>query len=292
MMDRPELSLVLPVYNEDSILRSNIQRLRLLLRNLNVSYEIIICDDHSTDGTRRKALSLSKEDSGIVYLRFDRRIGKGGTIKNAVKTASGKALMLMDADVPVAHQDLKRILGQVKRKGGLVIAVRRSRPTTSMLRRLLSTGYNALVRLLFRTSIRDHQCGLKILAMDFAREVLPRIRCDGFLFDTELIVQARRMKVPVESVRVDWVENRPWGTSKIIPLRAMLTFAADLTILRMSQIMGKKLLMYKEVETGGFTNYKLNKTYKVTGLMMDVKNQKLLEVLRKIYLMVAFGKGR
>jgi len=291
-VDRPELSVVLPVYNEDGILRSNVQRLKSLIEKLSVGYEILICDDHSSDGTQREALSLSKEDSRIAYLRFDRRIGKGGTIKNAVKVASGEALMLMDADVPVSHQDLRRILRHVRNGAKLAIAVRRSRPTASVVRIVLSMGYNALVRLLFRTGIRDHQCGLKVLAMDFARGVLPKVRCDGFLFDTELIVHAKRMKVLVENVRVDWMENRPRGTSKIIPFRAMLTLAVDLVILRIAQMMGKELLMYKKVETGGFADYKLNKPHEATGLMVDVKNQRLLEAFRKIYLILAIGKER
>lgn len=289
MMDRPELSLVLPVYNEDGILRSNVQKLKSLLGKLNVSYEMIICDDHSTDGTRREALCLSEEDSRIVYLRFDRRIGKGGTIKNAVKVARGRALMLMDMDVPVSHQDLRRILGQMERGAKLAIAVRRSRPTMSVVRIMLSIGYNALVRLLFRTGIRDHQCGLKVLEMDFARRILPKIRCDGFLFDTELIVRARRMRIPVENASVDWVENRPRGASKIIPSRVALTLVADLAILRINQILGKELLTYNKVSEGEFTNYKSHKTHEVIESRINIRNQKLLEALRKIYLTVAFG---
>lgn len=198
----------------------------------------------------------------------------------------------MDMDVPVSHRDLRKILGQVEREAELAVAVRRSRPTTNVVRMVLSIGYNALVRLLFGTGIADHQCGLKVLAMDFAKRVLPKIRCDGFLFDTELIVHARRMNVPVENVSVDWVENRPGGTSKIIPLRAMLTLAVDLLILRMSQIKGSKLLTYKKGVAGQMTNYKLNKTLEATGLTINIKGQKFLDVLGKIYLIVAFGGER
>lgn len=286
------MSIIVPVYNEGAILRSNIEKLRLLLRNADTSYEIIICDDHSTDGTRREALVLSKEDSRITYLRFDQRIGKGGTIKNAAKVARGKAVMMMDADMPVSHQDLVKVLGKWEKRAKLVVAVRKSRPNTSVVRRAMSIGYNALVRLLFRTDIVDHQCGLKVLTMDFAREVFPKIRCDNFLIDTELIMHARRTKIPMEDVEVDWVENRPWGTSKIIPLRAMLTLAADLAILRISQMMGKKLLTFKEVETGKFMNYKLNKVHKATGLKLDIRKHRLLEALRKIYLTVAFEEEK
>lgn len=292
MIDRPKLSLVLPVYNEDGIVKDNVKKLGYLVEKLNVSYEIIICDDHSTDGTQREVLSLSKEDPRTTYLRFNPRIGKGGTLKNAVRVAKGTAIMFMDADVPVSHQNLEKILGKLENGAKLVIGLRRSRSNTSVLRKTLSLAYNFLVRLLFRTGIMDHQCGLKVLATDFAKETLPKIRCDGFLFDTELIVRAKRMNVPIENIWVAWVENRPQNTSKIVPLRAILTLTADLAILRISQIMGKKLLTYKEVETGKFTNYKLNKTYEARSLVMDVKNQRLPEALKKIYLIAAFGKER
>lgn len=289
--DQAKLSVVLPVYNEDRILRSNVHRLKAFLEKMGLGYEILICDDHSNDETQQEALSLCKEDSRIVYLRFNKRIGKGETIKNAVKVASGDLLMLMDADVPVSYQDLRKILGQVE-EDGLVIAVRRSRPNTSAVRKVLSIGYNALVRLLFRTGITDHQCGLKVLTMDFARKAFPEIRSGGFLFDTELIVYAKRLKVQMKNVWVDWVENRPCGQSKIIPFRAMLTLVSDLAILRISQIMGKKLLAYKEVIMGEFMNYRLNKIHEAMGLMINVKSQSLLEAIGKIYLTVAFEGGR
>ncbi|MCP8309256.1 MAG: glycosyltransferase [archaeon] len=288
---KTKLSIILPVYNEDRILRSNVQKLKALLDKMDLGYEILICDDHSDDRTKQEALSCSKEDPRIVYLRYDKRIGKGGTIKNAAKVASGDLLILMDTDVPVSYRDLRKILEQVE-GAKLVIAVRRSRPTTSVARKVLSIGYNALVRLLFRTGIMDHQCGLKVLTMDFARKAFPEIRSDGFLFDTELIVHAKRSKVSMKNVWVDWVENRSWGASKIIPFRAMLTLVADLAILRISQIMGKKLLTYKEVATGKFMNHRSNKVYEAMGLTVNVKNQSLLEIIRKIYLGMAFGRGR
>jgi glycosyltransferase involved in cell wall biosynthesis len=289
--DKRKLSVVLPVYNEDTALRSNVHRLKALLGGLDLDCEVLICDDHSSDKTQQEALSLCGEDSRIKYLRFEKRIGKGGTIKNAARVASGNLLMLMDADIPVSYQDFRKIVGQAE-KNGLVIAVRRSRPNTSLVRKLLSVGYNSLVRLLFRTGIPDHQCGLKILTMDFARKAFPEVRSDGFLFDTELIVHAKRSKVKMKNVCVDWVDNRPFGESKIAPLRATLTLFADLALLRISRIMGKELLTYEKARMGKFVSYGLNSTHEATGFKINAKSQGLIDVFGKIYLMVAFDGGR
>jgi dolichyl-phosphate beta-glucosyltransferase len=289
--DQRKLSVVLPVYNEDGILRSNVHMLKDFLDWLDLDCEVLICDDHSSDRTQQEALSLCSEDSRIKYLRFDKRIGKGGTIKNAARVASGNLLVLMDADIPVSYPDLRKVLDQVE-KNGLVIAVRKSRSNTSLARKLLSVGYNSLARLLFRTGIMDHQCGLKILTMDFARKAFPDIRTDGFLFDTELIVYAKRSKVKMKKVCVDWADNRPRGQSRIAPLRTMLTLVADLAVLRISQIMGKELLTYEKTRMGKFVSYGLNSTHQTTGLKINARNQGLIQVFGKIYLLVAFDGDR
>jgi hypothetical protein len=67
---------------------------------------------------------------------------------------------------------------------------------------MLSLGYNALAHLLFQTGVRDHQCGLKAMNADVARKLLDNVENDEYVFDTELIVLARKLNIPVQQVQL------------------------------------------------------------------------------------------
>lgn len=291
MLARSQLSVILPIYNEEAILRRNVIKLKSLLDQLNVSYEILMCDDHSNDGTQQEALNLINKDPTLTYLRFSRRIGKGGTIKNAARIANGEYIMFLDMDVPISYPELKKINAFMERQVELILAIRTDRPVTTLPRKIMSLYYNTIVRLLFTTGICDHQCGLKIFSNSLAQKVFPLIRSDGFLFDTELLVHSMRMNVRKEIIHMSWKENRPEGTSTIVPLRTIFTLLTDLFFLRVSSINGVTLLSLSECEIGEFKNVNLNATYKIKGLYFGTNNQKLLNFLRMMYSKIAFGNS-
>ncbi|WP_449462609.1 hypothetical protein PQ610_00635 [Tardisphaera miroshnichenkoae] len=126
-------------------------------------------------------------------------------MKAAAELCAGKAVVIEDADLPVSPEDVRRALSLLRGDASLVYAERTSREHGA-LRLFLSDGYNALARLLFRTGVKDHQAGFKVMKRDVL-PLLKEIRSDGFEFDTELLALARRVGrlVPVQ---VRWRERR------------------------------------------------------------------------------------
>jgi glycosyltransferase involved in cell wall biosynthesis len=286
-----KISVIVPVYNESKIINETIGKLRMFLDRSGFEYEVIICDDCSEDETYKFVKTVVTPTGKVVGLRFLRRIGKGGTIRNAVKVANGDVLLLMDADLPVNLDRISQTVRLAKSLNGLVIGIRKIvvRGSYGVFRQFLSTGYNGLVRILFKTGIRDHQAGYKAISSDVARKILDEVRTDGFLFDTEMIVNARRLRIPVRAMDVEWLDRRPIGGSKVIPFRAIATMLMDLIALRLSFIRTKKLLNLKTVRGGMFIDEKSGATYEITHLHFDVKRRGLMNFLRKIYFTIAFG---
>jgi glycosyltransferase involved in cell wall biosynthesis len=190
-VDNPtlKLSVLVPSYNEGQGLADSVKRIESILKGLQVDYEILICDDDSNDGISEWAKDLFSDSVG--YLRFSKRIGKGGTLKNAARVCNGEAIAFIDADIPVSSIEVKNAMGLLDSGNGLVLGIRRTRSGTPILRRVLSLGFNGLVVLFFRTGVRDHQCGFKIIDQSTAKALLPLVRADHFAFDTELIVSAK-----------------------------------------------------------------------------------------------------
>lgn len=101
--------------------------------------------------------------------------------------------------------------------------------------------------------------------MNFAQKAFPEIMSNSFIFDTELIVYAKRSKIQMKVVPVDWVENRPWGGSKILPFRVMLVLLANLAMLKASQINGQGFLSHRNTVVGRIINYRLNRHMRPLG---------------------------
>ena len=231
----PSFSLIVPVYNEADIIIESSNVLRRFFGRSDC--ELIVFDDCSTDGTYNKlksAVGFSK-DSNVRLIRSNTRIGKGGAIKNAVQKAKGQTILIMDADLSADLRSVTKLVKEAYESGGLVIGERNTsdRSTQGFLRVMMSLVYNVLVRMLFRTGVRDHQCGFKAMRTDTARRLMAGMQNDGFVFDTELIVLARRLNVPVKRVLVKWADNRP-KKSNLKWVRASFTMIKDLFVLKAS----------------------------------------------------------
>jgi glycosyltransferase involved in cell wall biosynthesis len=285
-----KISVIIPVYNESKIIHENIGKLCRYLDRSGFEYEVIVCDDCSEDETYKFVKTVATPTGKVVLLRFLKRIGKGGTIRNAVKVANGDVLLVMDADLPINLDRIPQTVRLARSLNGLVIGIRRIviRGSYGVFRQFLSTGYNGLVRILFKTGIRDHQVGYKALSANVAGKIMDEVRADGFLFDTEMIVNARRLHIPVRAIDIEWSDKRPIGGSKVIPLRAIVTMLMDLIALRFSFVHTKRLLNLKTVCGGMFIDAKSGATYEITHLYFDIKRRGLMNFLRKIYFTIAF----
>jgi glycosyltransferase involved in cell wall biosynthesis len=227
---RFQASIIVPVYNEANIISRTVN---CISSYLGPDYEVIVCDDASTDGTYKIMRNLADKNPNIRLMGFEKRIGKGGTIKKAVETANSDIIVYVDADLSANLDDLPRLCEAASRKEALVISRRtmRGRLTQGVLRLALSVGYNLIVRLFFRTGITDHQCGFKAMNKKVAKKLIAQTSNDGFVFDTELIVRAKKSGTPVEEIQIDWTERR-LKRANAKWLRTSFEMLKDLTVLK------------------------------------------------------------
>jgi len=228
--ETPLFSLIIPIRNEANIIVTSLNVLRKSLKS--EKYELIIFDDCSQDGTYNKLrdviASFTNPDMLLMHSTF--RVGKGASIKESIGRAMGEMVLIMDVDLSADLASIPKLLKDARDSGGLVIGQRSitDRFSQGVLRVMLSLGYNLLVRLLFQTGISDHQCGFKAMKTDVARKLMRNIESDGFVFDTELIVAARKSGLPVRQTRVKWTDNRPrksnfkWIMTSITMIRDLL----------------------------------------------------------------------
>jgi len=212
-----ELSILLPACNEALQIEKCVREVNQAVSSVSKSYEIIVAEDGSTDGTEAVLKDLVSDLPNLTLQHSPVRLGKGKAIKNAVNSAKGQVIVFMDVDLATSLHCLPQILKQVEERGGLVVGSRHvegSKVHRRASRTVFSLAYNLFVRLLFFDSIHDHQCGFKAMRHEVA-EALANVRSDGFFFDTEMILHCRKSGFPVTEVSVEWSENRLRSTSKV-----------------------------------------------------------------------------
>lgn len=209
MVDELELSIVVPAYNEASMLRQNVGRIEKAVSRIVNSYEIIIAEDGCSDETAKIGADLSNNCSTVVHLHSDRRLGKGLALKRALKTSKGQSLVFMDADLSTSLDYLDDVVKLVENGYDAVVGsrhVKGSYVRRSLRRGLASKAYNLLVNLLFRDNVLDHQCGFKGFNHQALEGVIGEVAENGFLFDTELIVRMKQRGLRMIEIPVKWTE--------------------------------------------------------------------------------------
>jgi glycosyltransferase involved in cell wall biosynthesis len=231
-----EISIILPAFNEAAQIELCVRKVEDAVKSFSKSYEIIVSEDGSTDGTDVIVAKLAKFNPNLVLLHSSSRLGKGKGIKNALSSSKGKIITFMDVDLATNLECLPRLLQVVKETRGMAIGSRHiigSRVQRRVSRTLFSLTYNLAVRLLFLDGIHDHQCGFKTMSREVAEAVLNVSKSDGYFFDTEMIVRCKQLGFPVVEVAVQWSERNK-GASKVNPVRDAKKIGFDLLAFRLN----------------------------------------------------------
>ncbi|THH17452.1 hypothetical protein EW146_g3358 [Bondarzewia mesenterica] len=244
-----ELTVVIPAYNETMRLPSMLDSsITYLAAQKKRTYEILIVDDGSSDGTADKALELAKmyPKSEILVVRLEMNLGKGGAVRHGMLHARGERLLMVDADGASRFDDLGLLweaLDSVGGKGtaGVAVGSRAHLVKTeavvkrSLLRNFLMYGLHTVLRIVGVGHIRDTQCGFKLFTRAAAQQIFPHQHLATWIFDVELLLLAKQLGIPVEEVPIEWHEV---PGSKLNVMKDSLQMLRDLLVLRVNMLLG------------------------------------------------------
>lgn len=231
-MLQPHLSVVIPAFNEEARIQRTLERIVEFLCAQSYSWEVVVADDGSTDGTARLAREFGSSCDNVKLLTLEHR-GKGWAVKHGMLTSAGEYRLLCDADLSVPIEQVERLLPpQIH---GVDIAVgSREMPDSQRFgepahRHLMGRVYNGLVRVMAVPGLKDTQCGFKC----YRGEIVPRLfgaqRMDGFAFDSEVMYLAWKAGLTIREIGVDWYYERG---SKVRPVKDSLAMTGDLLRIR------------------------------------------------------------
>jgi glycosyltransferase involved in cell wall biosynthesis len=215
-VERVELSVVLPAHNEAGKLEAAVRQTKGALADCCFSYELLIAEDGSTDGTAELASRIAAEDPTVRHIHSDTRLGRGRALNRAFQHARGEILLYMDVDLSTDLAYLKPLVNAVREEHfDLATGSRRLKGSVvkrSFKREALSAVYNALVRLILRSKLRDHQCGFKAFRNVVLLQLLTEVEDTHWFWDTELLVRAQRKGYRIKEIPVKWADKGGAGT--------------------------------------------------------------------------------
>ncbi len=214
--ERVELSVVLPAHNEVGKLEAAVRQTKQALTDCCSSYELLIAEDGSTDGTAELARRIAAEDPLVRHMHSDIRLGRGRALARASQGARGDILLYMDVDLSTDLAYLKPLVNAIREEHfDLATGSRRLKESVvkrSIKREALSAAYNTLVRLILHSQLRDHQCGFKAVRTVVLLQLLNELEDTHWFWDTELLVRAQRKGYRVKELAVRWEDKGAAGT--------------------------------------------------------------------------------
>ncbi len=218
----PDISVVIPAYNESHRLPKTIRAVQEHLVSQNLSYEILVVDDGSEDNTTQTVQNLQNQITGLSVITNERNSGKGFSVRRGMLAAEGHLVLMMDADLSAPMDELDKLIPLV-RDGHCDIAIGSRALKTSQIekhqpiyREPLGYIYNDIIQILLFKGIEDTQCGFKLFRRQVVEDVFNRAtRVNGFAFDVEVLFVARKLGYRIAEIPIRWC-NDPETRVKII----------------------------------------------------------------------------
>ena len=229
----PDVTIVIPAYNEQARIGTTLVHTLDHLERHHPRGEVLVVDDGSRDETALIAEQIGR--GRVRVLKQPRNLGKGAAVRRGMLEARGAYVLFMDADMSTPIEELEKLLAIAEQGFDVVIGsrglpdsdIRQRQPS---LRELMGRGFNVIVRGLVFGGIRDTQCGFKLFRRAAARAIFGELTLDGFAFDVEALMLARKLGYKIREVPVTWYHA---PNSKVSPLTDSTRMFADVVRLRL-----------------------------------------------------------
>ncbi len=246
---KPFLSVVIPAYNEEiNLKRGVLDSVYEYLKDKKFTWEVIISNDASKDNTSLIVEKYTKKYPNFRLINQPINLGKGGNVIAGISSAEGQYVLFTDMDQSTPIDQFDKFMPYFEKGYDIVIGSRAGRPGQSIVRKIMAYGWVTLRTLILRLPYKDTQCGFKAFKSEAIKSVMPKMKVFGKKsksgkgsvtagFDLEILYIARKLKLKVAEVPVEWYE---YGERKEVnPIKDSWEGLRDLIKVRLNALRGK-----------------------------------------------------
>jgi dolichyl-phosphate beta-glucosyltransferase len=236
----PELSIVIPAFNEELRLPATLERIVAYLKNSHRDAEILVVDDGSKDRTAAVAESFHGKIPTLRVVPNGVNRGKGYSVRHGVQEARGRIVLFTDADLSAPIEEADKLVDALQQMDVAIgsRAVNRSLITVheSPFREFAGIIFNRIVRLILRLPFVDTQCGFKAFVRERCQIIFEQQTIERFGFDPELLYLARHHGLRAVEIPVRWGHS---PATKVNMLRDSLQMFVDVFVIRWNSVRGR-----------------------------------------------------
>lgn len=213
-MENIFLSIIIPAHNEGKRIGETLESIALYLNKQNYSYEVLVCEDGSTDNTYQITQSKKNIIKNLIISsnKHGKNQGKGDAVKRGMLLAKGKYCIFIDADNATPFHQVDKLLNALKKGYDIVIGSRyitgaKVVPPRGAFRTFVSRGGNIIINSFLKLPYKDTRCGFKLFNRKAAKQIFNKVLLPGFGFDDEVLVLAKKFRFKVKEIPIEWHEK-------------------------------------------------------------------------------------
>ena len=229
------VSVCIPMYNEigcaEGSAASLYDKMKSLESQKGISFEIVFCDDGSTDGCGDALRAFASDKPEITVTGYPDNRGKGHAVKRAILESRGDVAVFTDCDLAYGVDVIEKALERFEEEDApdVLVGSRNLDPSGyagyGALRRFASRVYIKVLSFVGGLDLTDSQCGFKAFDGESAKTIFSYCECDGFAFDYEVIMIARRRGMKISEMPVSIVNH---GKSSVRVVRDSVKMVRDI----------------------------------------------------------------
>jgi glycosyltransferase involved in cell wall biosynthesis len=235
----PDLSIIIPSFNEELRLPSSLEKIAAYIRKRRPNTEVIVVDDGSTDKTVAVAEACTEIPSLRVLSNGTNR-GKGFSVRRGSLEARGNVVLFTDADLSSPIEEAEKLLTELDTHDVAIgsRAVDRSliEAHQSLFREFAGIIFNRIVRVILRLPFVDTQCGFKAFRRERCRIIFEQQTIERFGFDPELLYLARHHGLSIVEVPVRWAHS---PATKVSMMTDSVRMFLDVFVIRWNAFLGR-----------------------------------------------------
>jgi glycosyltransferase involved in cell wall biosynthesis len=236
----PDLSIIIPAYNEESRLPATLERIAAYLQDSGREAEVLVVDDGSKDGTAAVAEYFQIKIPSLRIVSNGINRGKGFSVRHGMQEARGRIALFTDADLSAPIEEAGKLIEALDRFDVAIGSRAMDRSLISVhespFREFAGIIFNKIVRLILWLPFVDTQCGFKAFRHEPCKIIFEQQRIERFGFDPELLYLARHHGLRAVEIPVRWGHS---PATKVSMMRDSIQMFIDVFAIRWNSLMGR-----------------------------------------------------
>ncbi len=240
-MAHPQLSIVIPAYNESARIEKALERVLDCVAEQRWDAEVLVVDDGSKDDTAAVVERWMTMHPRLHLVKNVGNRGKGYSVRNGLLQAAGDIVMFTDADLSSPMEEAERLMAAIADGADVAIGSRwldRTRQTIHqpLYRQFFGRCFNWITRRVMGLPFKDTQCGFKAFKREAAQVIFRLQTIERWGFDPEILFIARKLKYTIREVPVTWGHDE---RSRISYLKDGMKMLEDMAVIRGNSVRGR-----------------------------------------------------